>query len=818
MIRMELTCFLVIAFMTVLFCSAKRKKTTMDNTFLSMLIFSLIHLTVDAITVYTVNHMDTIPLFWNNILHRIFISTMCVIFYLIFRYIVLLIQEELNLAQGKFVISSIILFVALVCSFILPIHYVENGITNYSVGPAPYMTYFCVGVYLMATIVAFAKNYKYIQKKKRRVITFALSIEFVISLIQAFVPTALISGMGIMLVNLSFYLILENPDIDLIAQIQKEKEKADEANAAKSRFLSRMSHEIRTPMNAIVGVSEILLRDPKDEEQKEYIETIKNSGKALVLLINDILDLSKIEAGKMELVEDDYEFIPMIHEVSNMIKNRIGEKPISFICELENKIPTILNGDGLRIRQILINLLNNAVKFTEQGSIRLNVSVEEILGDDVELLFSVQDTGIGIKEEDLQSLFQSFSQIDLKKNKGKEGTGLGLAICAELVGMMGGTLKVESEYGMGSCFSFSIFQKIGVKIEKKSDRLVKFTAPDARILLVDDNAMNRKIACNLLAPLNMKIDLAENGKSAIEKVENNHYDFIFMDHMMPIMDGIEATVSIRNMEGDYFKNVPIIALTANVMTEAQQEFFDAGMNGYVPKPIESDNIYDVLYHHLPDALIIPDEEAIAQKEKINKKVLDDFCDLPGINPNEGLKNCGSKELYLSLLGDFYKLIEIKAQKIEKCLADDLIRDYTIEVHAQKNTARMIGATELSKEFALLEQLGNQNDLKSLKARTPDVLKKYRGFLPILKKYGRIQNDARNVVSNEEIIMYLQAIYEFSNEFDIDMVDETMKKIEECYFDEKYDTILEQLSAYVADVDIENIMRIAKDLIKEFEET
>jgi len=814
MIRMEIACFLVVAFMTVLFCSAKRQKTTMDNTFLGMLIFSLIHMPVDALTVYTVNHLDTVSSFFNDMSHRIFISTMCVIFYLMFRYIVLLIQDELQIKKGRFIISSLILAIALVGSFLLPIQYVTNDVTNYSVGPAPYMTYFCVASYLLSSIFVFAKNYKHIQKKKRRVITVALGIVLIISVIQAFVPTALISGMGILLVDLAFYLTLENPDIALVEQIQREKEKADEANAAKSRFLSRMSHEIRTPMNAIIGVSEILLREPKDEEQKEYLETIKNSGKALVLLINDILDLSKIEAGKMELVEDDYEFKPMIHDVSNMIKNRIGEKPIQFVCDLDSKIPAILNGDGLRIRQILINLLNNAVKFTDGGSIKLSVNVGEILGDDVQLLFAVQDTGMGIKEEDLKSLFKSFSQVDTKKNKGKEGTGLGLAICAELVNMMGGSLTVESEYGMGSCFSFSIFQKIGVKKEIKTNEIIKFTAPNAHILLVDDNAMNRKIACNLLAPLKMKIDLAENGKKAIEKIENKKYDLIFMDHMMPVMDGLEATIQIRNKEGEYYNNVPIIALTANVMTEAQKEFLDAGMNGYVAKPIETDKISYILYKFLPNELIIPDEEDVIEKEKVNQKMMDDFNDLPGIDPKEGIKNCGSKELYLSLLGDFYKLIEIKAQKIERCLADDMIRDFTIEVHAQKNTARMIGALELSNDFAMLEQLGNKEDVHTIKEKTPDVLKRYRDFIPVLKKFGRVQNESRKVVSSEEILMYLQGLYDFANEFDMDMVDETMKKIDECYFDEKYDTILERLNAYVADVDIENIMKLAKELIDE----
>lgn len=393
-------------------------------------------------------------------------------------------------------------------------------------------------------------------------------------------------------------------------QIEKERDRADEANAAKSLFLSKMSHEIRTPMNAVVGMTDILLRKNPEEPDLTYLETIKSSGNALLDIINDILDFSKIESGKMEIVNSDYNLLTTIEELKVVFATRIGEKPIRMLYEIDEKLPAKLHGDAVRIRQVIINLVNNAVKFTESGYIKLKVDVEPKESDFVNIKISVQDTGPGIREEDLQRLFESFTRVDMQKNHAKEGTGLGLAISKQLVELMDGSIGVESTYGVGSNFYFVIPQKVidatyAKDVERKAEekKIDYFEAPEAQVLLVEDNPVNMRVAQGLLKPLKLKMDVAENGLAALDKVREKKYDIILMDHMMPVMDGIEASKKIRQMEEEYYKRVPIIALTANAISGAKEEFLEAGMNDFVSKPIQIEMMLKVLKKWLPKELI-----------------------------------------------------------------------------------------------------------------------------------------------------------------------------------------------------------------------
>ncbi len=816
MIRMEIACFLVIAFMSAIYFSVKREKTKLHMVFSLFLIVSMFHLAFDGLTVYTVNHLYSIPLWINDILHRLFMGTMMILLYLAYSYIVLLIEDDTNKKIKSSNFGKIVLGIAMVGTVFLPITYMETEDGNYSYGLLPYMLYAVLAVFLLLILSVLCRYWKKINAKKKNVISLAMAIELLAMLFQAFYPLAFISGMGMMLVALSFYLTMENPDIALVQQVQKERQKADEANAAKSTFLSHMSHEIRTPMNAIVGMTDIMLRTDLTEEQREYLTNIKSSGNALVSLINDILDISKIEAGKMELVEDIYEIEPILNDIRMIIQNRIGDKPVKLFYEIDN-LPDKLYGDGLRIRQIMINLLNNAVKFTEEGHVKLKIRKENQTVEGVMLFVSVSDTGQGIREEDLKKLFGAFEQVDTKKNKGKEGTGLGLAISSELIGMMGGKLEVKSTYGAGTEFFFRIFQKFvpaDLETEEKVDENMNFTAPEAKILVVDDNEMNRKVAVGLLEPLQMQIDLADNGKKALVMIQEKKYHMIFMDHMMPIMDGVEATKCLRQMEDSYYKELPVIALTANAMKESKQMFEEAGMNGFVAKPIEMKQICRTIRKWLPANLII--EQEVAEENGISEDIKQpEEISIEGIDIKEGIKNSGTRELFVSLLGDFYKLIDTKSLKIEKCMDDALIRDYTIEVHALKNTARMIGAMKLSEQFWELEQLGNANDMEAIYQKTPKVLSLYRSYKTVLKSYGTAQAELKEV-SKEEILLYLKGIQEAIEGFDLDAADAAMEKLEQCRLPEACQSLMEDLRVFVADVAMEEILKITEEMIKKIE--
>lgn len=619
----------------------------------------------------------------------------------------------------------------------------------------------------------------------------------------------------------------------LMDALVEEKERADEANRAKSAFMSNMSHEIRTPMNAIVGMTEILMRSDLPETEREYLGNIQRSGNALIGIINDILDFSKIESGKMKLVEEDYAPLPMLQDLKMIILNRIGSKMIQLEYEIDEKLPAKLHGDELRIRQVLINIANNAVKFTDEGYVRLTVKVKEVVEDRAEIYFSIKDSGQGIAPEDMNKLFGAYSQVDTKKNHKKEGTGLGLAISKQFVEMMGGSIQVKSKYGEGSEFYFTIPQRIvdfrktsEVKEELRStnENVLNFTAPLATIMVVDDNEMNRKVALGLLAPLKMQIDTAENGKQALDMICKKKYDLIFMDHMMPVMDGIEATKCLRAMEGDYYKNLPVIALTANAIVEARAKFYEAGMNDFTAKPIDLKEICTKIRKWLPAEYVVENsmnsddtgEQTEAGKLADRENEAETMPVIEGLDITEGIKNSGTKELFFSLLGDFYKLIDMKSTKMEKCLADGLIRDYTIEVHALKNTARMIGAMELSKWCYELEMAGNAKEAEKLTKETPGMLQLYRSYKEILKPYAKLQNEEKKQVSKEEIIEDLQKLRDAIDTFDLDMADEIMKRLEEYQFPEEMEPLLEELRAYVADVAMEEIMTTAENMINMLE--
>ncbi|MCR4850751.1 MAG: response regulator [Lachnospiraceae bacterium] len=618
-------------------------------------------------------------------------------------------------------------------------------------------------------------------------------------------------------------------------QVEEEREKAYEANEAKSRFLSNMSHEIRTPMNAIVGMTDIMLRDELPDRDREYLNNIRNSGNALIDIINDILDFSKIESGKMEITDAPYEPLTMVNDLKMIFLTRIGEKPIRLTYDIDHDLPARLIGDQVRIRQIIINLVNNAIKFTEVGYVRLKLSVKKIDDKKIELGFSVKDSGLGIRDEDKERLFDSFTQVDSVKNHSKEGTGLGLTITKQLVELMGGRIYVESQYGSGSEFFVNIPQGVEddtpateYHYHKAEKNDAKFIAPGAHILVAEDNEINVKVIKGLLDPLRMRIDVAENGLNALRMITDVRYDLVLMDHMMPVMDGVEATVKIREHGGEYYEKLPIIALTANAIQGAKEELIGSGMNDYVVKPVDVDDLYAKIRKWLPDDMIIDLDEEVdlfeaAKGETKDKEASAPIKELDGreseygyLDRNIGVKHCGSESLYNDVLRDFYKLIDNKADRIEELYNEDNIKEYTIEVHALKSVARMVGAEYLSGLALELEMAGKEGNKALIDEKTPELLDRYRAYKQTLSYYDEEEDDNKQDVSKEKAVELLGRMKDAANTFDIDTVDEIMAELNGYRMpDEERTQMIKNLDALVRDVSYDDVVRSVDEIISKF---
>lgn len=395
-----------------------------------------------------------------------------------------------------------------------------------------------------------------------------------------------------------------------LQQMQTLKVNAEKANMAKSEFLARMSHEIRTPISAVLGMNEMVLRESKDTEIKKYSMDIKSSAQALLGIINDILDFSKIESGKLEIIPAEYELNSMLNDLFNMFSLRTQEKGLKFDVIVDSKLPSKLYGDDIRIRQVLSNFLSNAVKYTEKGTVTLELA-GRTEGDNVILHFTVKDTGIGIKQENMSKLFLAFERFDEEKNRNIEGTGLGMNISAQLLKLMGADLKVESVYGKGSSFSFDLrqrileeepigsFQERARKAAREHVYQASFTAPEGEILLVDDNRVNRKVFCGLLKQTKVKIKDVGSGKECLEEVAKKHYDMIFLDHMMPEMDGMETMSRMKQLQDNQCMDTPVVMLTANAIMGAREHYLAEGFDDFLAKPIVQDKLEKIMVQWMP---------------------------------------------------------------------------------------------------------------------------------------------------------------------------------------------------------------------------
>jgi len=720
------------------------------------------------------------------------------------------------------------------------------------------------------------------------------------------------------------------------------------ANNLKTDFLANMSHEIRTPMNAVIGMAEMALREELSPTAQDYITQIKTSGKNLLAIINDILDFSKIESGKMEITLSEYEPMSLINDIASLIITHIGNKNIQLILDVDPNIPFELLGDSMRIKQILVNLSNNAIKFTKEGYIILKLTSTRSSDGEILLHGSIQDTGIGIKRTDMPKLFQSFQQLDSKRNRNLEGTGLGLAITRHLLSLMRGSIHVESAYGKGSRFSFTLPQRIardkpaislaarepitavsliadslarkhfgkdikrlGVGyIELKSeagltqiserkvnylfieqslftryvetflrnhpkitavliigvydsvdenisnlivvrkpvyslnlakifnrealdsmqyntqmDDNYEFTAPDARILIVDDNAINLTIAEGLLKPLKMTIDTATSGKEAINKITLEHYDLIFMDHMMPDLDGIKTTHIIRRFHEEYAA-VPIIAFSANALPDTEAMFLREGLNDSVAKPIELRMLISKLKRWLPKDKIQrtrpgdleppvaakkPEEGELLYTDgpKPNRKDTADAdygkLKIEGLDTDAALSLLGNEKLLWAVLKDYYKVIEKKALLIRKLEIEENWKNYTIEVHALKSASRQIGANELADLAYKMEQAGNACDAESIHKNTSAMLERYLHYAKVLAPYFQDENkptEGLEPIPPDTLQQAFRSMREAIQDLDMDMMEQVVSDLSPYHYESWQQDLFEQLQNAVEELDVD----------------
>ena len=571
------------------------------------------------------------------------------------------------------------------------------------------------------------------------------------------------------------------------------REKADRANITKSRFLANMSHEIRTPINTIMGMNEMILREDINTSHKEYTDAIlgyandiKVSSDLLLSIINDILDLSKIESGKMELIEDEYNTKDMLRSVISMVEVRSKESKLTFDKEIDENLPKKLYGDAGKIKQVVLNLLTNAVKYTEKGGFKLVITVIEKDDERVRIKISVKDTGIGIKPEDKDKLFSAFKRLEEKKNNAIQGTGLGLDISKKFVELMGGELECESVYGEGSEFFFELEQKIidGSPIGKYKDEQVKhdykkyipqFVAPEGKVLVVDDNKMNLMVIKGLLKATQINVTTVTGGRECLDMLAKEHFDIVLLDHMMPEMDGLETIAKIR--EDD--EAIPVIALTANAATDGGTFYKGYGFTDYLAKPVNGPVLERMMKEYLP-AKIAKDPNMVGFEEDADEKLPKEYLwlnEVEGISVYNGLKYCGSEDAFIRSITSFYESLKDNADLIEKAYKENDIKTYTIKVHSLKSSARIIGAADLSKLAKELEDAGNDENMSFIDDNTNTLLKMYREYADKLKNLEvESEDESKEMISEDELAGAYDAIKELVDQMDYDGMEMLLEEV------------------------------------------
>ncbi len=608
------------------------------------------------------------------------------------------------------------------------------------------------------------------------------------------------------------------------------KQEAVAANEAKGKFLAHMSHEIRTPINAVLGMDEMILRESKEENIKSYAMDIRIAGQTLLALINDILDFSKIDSGKMEIVPVEYDVSSLIHDLINMTTQRMGDKNIRLEVETDHEIPSRLYGDDVRIRQVLTNILTNAVKYTHEGTVWFRVQGYR-KEDTAMLRFEIEDTGIGIKEEDLPKLSAEFERIEENRNRNIEGSGLGMNITMRLLNLLGSRLEVESIYGKGSKFAFELEQKIVdpapigdfksrvQQIAEQYSYKTKLCAPDAEVLVVDDNAVNRKVFWNLLKETQIQVTDAEGGAECLELIKAHHYDLIFLDHMMPGMDGVETLHRIRELSGHPCENTPIIVLTANAVSGAKEKYLAEGFDDFLSKPIAPEKLENMIRRMLPQELLQEVEERENEKTASGQNgggttgnPTEEFPFVEGLDWQYAWLHLPDQELLEYTVKEFYEQIESAADQLEqaylKITEPEFLDSYRIQVHAMKSLAATVGIMPLSGVAKLLEYAAKDGKIEMILSVTPSFLEEWRSYhLKLQGVFGIGMEEKKQVTDTSVIQALLEMLRNCMQEMDIDQADQLMEQLRAYEYPDEIQQDMRKLADTVINLDIEEADRL-----------
>lgn len=719
---------------------------------------------------------------------------------------------------------------------------------EYVHGPAYIIVYVIPMIYVLYTGIIIPINYKWIGWKNAFFTESYVLISTTGQILQfVFFSETLITLYAASLALLIMFFSLETPDYqklnDTLIQLEQ-------ANHAKDDFLAHMSHEIRTPINGILGLNEMILRKTKEEETRSYALDVKSATDTLYKLINDILDFSRIASGKMEIIMTEYETVGLLRDIRNMLFNKAEGKGLKFLYEISPDLPKTLLGDDIRIKQVLINLINNGIKYTKKGSICLRVWGEK-QGESQLIHYEVRDTGVGIKEEEMSKVFEAFERVDKQNTREIEGAGLGMSITTNLLHLMDSEIELESEYGKGSTFSFAILQKVvdATPIGKQNwsqeikqsnyEYQTKIYAPEARILFVDDNAINRKVFRGLLAGIGSKVTDLESGMECLKEIKEKKYDLIFLDHMMPQLDGIETLKRIQREE-HFCKKTPVIALTANAVIGMREKYLEEGFDDFLSKPIIPEQLENMLVRWLPKELqkAVPDkgaqevsvdepsenvEDAMLKKElaQINQQSVESLPESAEIDWKIGLLHMPEVAMLREIAIDFYKNIDRELELLESLIPNlsekECLDRYRIEVHALKSTAASIGAMQVSSFARSLEAAAKANNLGRVASLHPIFTETMYELKCVLKELVKDDTGLDKRIELSEITTILQQLQNSLKEREYDAADECMEKIKAYSYEPKTQQKIDQLDLCVMNLEAENGIAVILELIASLDE-